>query len=73
MKLSWNDIANIGIDESVNPSEVRHIHLVNVLAIFIAIFEFGILAAQFTIWHVSNCSPSSSIAIWHSTSLTFNE
>ncbi len=50
MKLSWHDVANIGVDESVNPAEVRHIHLVNVLAIFISIFELGIIAFQYMIW-----------------------
>jgi class 3 adenylate cyclase len=41
MKLSWNNIANIGVDETVEPSEVRHINLVNILAIFISLFELS--------------------------------
>ena len=41
MKLSWNNIANIGVDETVDPSEVKYINLVNILAIFIFFFELS--------------------------------
>lgn len=44
MKLSWTNIASIGVDETVEPSEVRYINLVNILAIFIAFFEIGSMA-----------------------------
>jgi class 3 adenylate cyclase len=41
MKLSWNNIVNIGVDETLDPSDVRYVNLINIIAIYVFFFELG--------------------------------
>ncbi len=53
MKMLWNKIAHIGVDEKVDPSEIKYITLLNNLAVISFLLGFGFLPLFIRYFHES--------------------